>query len=296
VTFDELGRRQWGLITWQQLLTFMTAQQARDEIAGGRLIVVRRGIYRIAGVVEQWRHRPMAAYLAAGIGAASGTCAGRLLGMQSVPGQRVELVVPRPHVVRLSGVKVRTSNFLPSHHVDCLDALAVTTPARTICDLSATLSRPTVARILRSAVRLDLTSYDAVWRVREEVRARGRRRTTVIDELFEGLIVGAEPGDSDGEYKLLEWIAGAGLPLPKQQLWVVTAGGRYCLDLGYREEKIDLEWDSDLHERTPDDVEYDAARDVELELSGWFVMRASRLTKKYDFLRRLRSALERRSL
>jgi hypothetical protein len=292
---DGLGQHQWGMVTWRQLLEFMTERQAKDDIADGRFIRKFRSVYRIAGVPEVWRQGPMAGYLAIGDGAAGFMCAGRLLGMQSVPSQRVELVVPRSMTPRLPGIAVSRSNFLPLHHMQYLDALAVTTPARSICDMSARLSMHTVARIIRSAVRLDLTTYDDVWKTREEIRAQGRRRTTVIDEIFESRILGAKPGDSEGEYKLLEWISGAGLPIPDQQLWIMTAGGRYCLDLAYTDAKIDLEWDSQLHERTPDDVEYDAARDAEVELCGWFVMRASRMTKKYDFIRRLKSALEQRS-
>jgi hypothetical protein len=268
---DALGQWQWGILKWMQLLEFMTEKQARTDIADGRFIRMLRSVYRIAGVPEEWRQLPMAAYLAVGDGAAGFLCAGRLLGMPSVPGRPVELVVPPSMNPRLPGVRISHSNFLPLHHIQYLDALAITTPARVICDMSARLSATTMARILRGAIRRDMTSYEDVWKTRDELRARGRRRTTVIDEILDGRLPGATPGDSEGEHKLLDWIAKAGLALPAQQLWVSTAGGRYCLDLAYVEHKIDIEWDSDLHEKTPDDVEYDAARDIELELVGWFV-------------------------
>jgi very-short-patch-repair endonuclease len=292
--FDALGKHQWGHLTWSDLLTFMTEWQARSDIADGRFIRALHGVYRIAGVPELWRHGPMAAYLAVGAGAIGSRCAGKLLGMPHIPGRPVQLIVPPTLRPRLPGVQVIHSNLLPLHHIEYLDALPVTTAARVICDLSAGLSRNTVAKVLRGAVRLDLTSYEEVWKVRDELRARGRRRTTVIDQVLDGRIPGATPGDSEGEHQLVEWIDRAGLRLPKQQHWVMTAGGRYCLDLAYVEEKIDIEWDSDLHEKTPDDVEYDAARDIELELCGWFVMRNSRLTTREDFIRRLSDALEQR--
>ena len=292
---DALGQFQWGLVTWRQLLERMTEKEARLDIAEGRFIRKLRSIYRMAGVPESWEQGPMAAFLAVGGGAAAGLCcAGRLLHLPSVPSQRVELVVPEGLNPRLPSVLIRRSNFLPLHHVQHLDALAVTTPARSICDMSAKLSAARVGRILRAAIRNDLTTYDEVWKCREELRARGRRRTTVIDEVFEN-VISRNPGDSEGEHKVLKWIASAGLPMPTQQFWVTTAGGRFCLDGAYVAPKIDLEWDSDLHEKTPEDVEYDAARDIELELVGWLVMRASRVTKKRDFLRRLTTALETRS-
>lgn len=280
---------------WTQLRDFMSEKQARTDIADGRLIRVLRGIYRLAGVQEVWRQRPMAAYLAVGSGGAGFQCAGHLLGMPSVPGRPVELVVPASMRPRIPGARIHRSTFLPPHHLQHLDALAVTTAARAICDMSARLSVTTIARILRGAIRFDLTTYEKVDRTLGEMRARGRRRTTVIDQVLAGRLPGTKPGDTEGEYKLLDWIAKAGLPLPQQQVWVMTDGGRYCLDHAYVDEKIDIEWDSDLHERTPDDVEYDAARDIELELCGWFIMRNSRLTERRDFIRRLTAALRQRS-
>jgi hypothetical protein len=295
MTFDALARFQWGLLTWVQILTFMTEKQARRDIADGRLIRKLRRVYRLAGVPEVWRQGPMAAFLAVGGGAVGFRCAGRLLGIPYIPGQPVELVVPASMRPRVPGVKVYRSNFLPSHHLQRLEALTVTTPARVICDITTRLSDETVARILRGAVRFDLTTYEQVVATREDLRARGRRRTTVLDRVLAGWLPGMTPGDTEGEYTLLDWIAKAGLPLPKQQLWVSTDGGRYCLDYAYADQKIDIEWDSELHERTPDDVEYDAARDVELELQGWFVMRNSRRTARVDFIRRLTAALRQRS-
>jgi hypothetical protein len=291
---DALGKFQWGLLKWQQLLLFMTEKQATNDIADGRFLRKLQGIYRVAGVPEVRRQDPMAAYLAVGDGAAGFSCAGWLRGIPGVPGRRTELVVPASLRPRLAGVKIYRSTLLPLHHIEYMDALAITTAARAICDMSARLSATTIARILRGAIRFDLTSYDQVWKTREELRARGRRRTTVIDEIFESRVFSDNPGDSEGEHKLLEWIAKAGLPMPAQQLWVPTDGGRYCLDLAYVGEKVDIEWDSELHEKTPEDVEYDAARDIELELAGWFVMRISKLTTRNDFLRRLRGALDRR--
>lgn len=295
MNLDAVGQSQWGLLTWTQLLDYMTEKQARTDIADGRFIRMLRSVYRVAGVPEAWRQLPMAAYLAAGGGAAGAVCAARLLGLPYVPGRAVQLIVPSRMNPRLPGVKVIHSNLLPLHHIEYHDALAVTNAARTICDVSARLSATTVGRMLRGAVRLDLASYEGVWKVRDELRARGRRRTTVIDHVLDGRVPGRSPGDSEGEYKLLDWISKAGLPLPVQQHWVITDGGRYCLDLAYLAHKIDLEWDSDLHEKTPDDVEYDAARDIELQLYGWLVMRESRMTKRDDFLRRLERALQTRS-
>jgi hypothetical protein len=294
--FDSLVQFQWGLVTWLQLLDFMTEKQARADVADGRLIRKLRTVYRVAGVPEVWRQGAMAAYLAVGDRAAVGfRCAARLFGIPYVPGRPIELVVPPSMRPRLPEVRAHRSTCLPRHHLQRLDALKITTPARAICDVTARLSDETVARILRAAVRSDLTTYAEVGQVREDLRARGRRRTTVLDRVLAGRLPGTKVGDSEGEFRLLDWIAKADLPLPTQQFWITTDGGRYCLDHAYVDEKIDLEWDSELHEKTPDDVEYDAARDIELELAGWLVMRSSKLTERHDFIRRLSEALRQRS-
>ena len=294
-SFDAVAALQWAHLTRDQLLTFMTKSQLEDEIRTGRLLRRFLRVYKIAGVPDEWRHGPMAAWLSVGAGAGYGRCAARLLGVPGISGHRIELVVPRPLQPRLPGVIIRRSTYLPEHHLTYLDALPVTNVARLLCDLSARLSAETLRRVMRKAVRFERTTYDEIAAVREDIRAQGRRRTTVIDEILDTVLPRTTPGDSEGEYKLLEWIASAGLPMPKQQFWVVTNGGRFCLDLAYPEEKIDLEWDSELHERTPEDVEYDAARDAELTLAGWFVMRSSRLTTRDDFVRRLEQALRDRA-
>ncbi|HZN13229.1 MAG TPA: hypothetical protein VFB78_03095 [Acidimicrobiales bacterium] len=294
---DGFGRAQHGLVAVYQALEVLSPAQLENELSSGRLIPHRRRVYRCRGAPGSYVQEVLAAILAIGLGAAVAcrNTAARLHGIPDVPAVLVEVLTLRSKKPVLSGVRVHTSNYLPAHHVTLTHGVPATTVARTLVDLSACLSHETWARALRGAVRLGLTTYDEVYRARDEMRARGRRRTTVVDETLTSLA--GDPGDSDGEAKLVRWLIEAGFPMPEQQLWVVgTTGERFRLDLAYQAAKIDMEYDGvDAHGKPVDAFIEDRARDDSLTLSGYLVIRATKRTSRRTFLRRVFAALQERS-
>ena len=297
MTIDEWGSEQHGLVAIYQALENLTPDELEKELKEKRLLPHRRRVYRCWGAPESWEQDVMAGVLAIGLGDAwaCGRTAARIHALPDVAALRVEILTLRGKKPVLKGVSIRTTNHLPAHHVTIKHGIPVTTVARTLVDLSACLSHETWVKVLRGAVRRRLTSYEEVRRVREEMRARGRRRTTVVDSVLDGLV--GDPGDSEGEAKLLQWLVGAGFPVPEQQVWVMTPGGkRYCLDLAYMAGKINLEYDGvEDHGMEPEAMLSDRARDDDLDLMGFDVIRATKRTARRTFLKRVYRALKERA-
>lgn len=80
---DGLARTQHGLVTRRQLLDAgLSPSTIKRWVSAGRLIVVYRPVYRLAGSPPSWEQRILAAVLAAGDGSvASHRSAARLWGV-----------------------------------------------------------------------------------------------------------------------------------------------------------------------------------------------------------------------
>jgi hypothetical protein len=85
-------------------------------------------------------------------------------------------------------------------------------------------------------------------------------------------VPGFHPGANGGELQVVRWVVAAGLPKPVQQIWVVAAGERYCLDFGYPWWKIGWEWDGWEDHGLRRAFSYDRGRRNDLELSGWLML------------------------
>src|SRR5205823_6445904 len=145
-------------------------------------------------------------------GVASHRSAARLWGIAYVPAERLELTVDADQVVRLPGVVAHRSNRLPGSHTCSFAGIPVTTGARTIVDLSAVLGDHTLERVVNDALRRGVTSVDELCDCFEMLAGRGRRRVAHLRPLLEARGHGFNPGGSDAELQVVEWIVEAGLP------------------------------------------------------------------------------------
>jgi predicted transcriptional regulator of viral defense system len=106
-TLDRLACRQHGLVTAAQLAGLgYSPDEVRLLVATGRLIRVRRGVYRLCGVVPTWRSAALAAVLAAGERAVlSHRSAGVLWGLLDRHHEAGPLELIVPGRCRLQGVR-----------------------------------------------------------------------------------------------------------------------------------------------------------------------------------------------
>lgn len=274
---DELGRRRRGLVLLAELVRVTTRRQVDRLLARGRLIPVRRGVYRCAGVPESWELSVLAAVLAAGQDAvASFRTAACLWGLRYCDRpDRIELTVPAPRWVRLPGVRCHRTGKLRPGHVRVVRQIPVTSVARTIVDLSWVIPLRELELIVDDALRRGLLRIEDLWRVHDEVCGKGHRKTTVVRAILRHRLPGYDAGASDTENRVLRWVEGAARPYRLvRQHEVVVGGRRRRIDGAVPELAIAVEVKGfNPHATMRGVFDDDSVRENELELAGWLVLR-----------------------
>jgi len=294
VAIAQIARRQHGLVTVEQLRKFMTPGAIRHRIDRGRLQRVLPGVLRIAGAPESWEQMTLAAVLSSGEGAVVSFRAAAYLwslaGFWEQP--TCEITTPSRRRTRLAEVIVHDSETLDGLHVDRRRAIATTSVARTLCDLTACCSSNEVGRALDDALRRKLTSLRRIHAVFEDLATRGRRRSTVMSELLTERGPAYHPGGSDPEVRLTRVLVGAGLPRPTQQHRVRIEGHTYKLDGAYPRYKVGIEYEGfDYHiSRTAFDQRYE--RDRLLKRAHWWIVYVTSRTADARFASDTLHALE----
>jgi hypothetical protein len=226
------------------------------------------------------------------------------LALYDVPGQ----TLARPELTRSTrgeitrdlksdlGEEVRVilhrTNYQPQEHVTEVDGIPTTTLARALCDASSVMSLERLSKVVDNCKRMGLIEYSDLATCREDIRARGRRRTTYLDEVLAARIAGWAPGESPPEDKVRGWLEGAGhMPVP--QHWVVANGRARRLDLALPDDRVAIEYQGIAGRLTPTTVENDSEKITDLQLAGWFVVLVTRKTTRDELLRNVRDAIQR---
>jgi len=270
-----IAARQHCLVTRRQALDAGLSPGAiRARVRSGRWLGVRYDVYALAGAPPTWEQAVLAAVLAFGPGAvASHEAAGRLWGLPSLAGDRIELTSDRPHRVRLEGViSHRTSAWLALEHTTRL-GIPVTSVARTLVDLSSRRAVPQLGAATDKAMREGTLLISDLRRSVSGLAPAPGRRPRRIQAVLAKRLDGYDPGESELEMRVLRAIVSHGNPEPIQQHWV-TLGARRCrIDLAYPELKIAIEVDGwDAH-RSRTAFDGDRARENDLVVAGWRMLR-----------------------
>ncbi len=292
---DEVVSSQLGLLTSDQGSDFFGRRNFERRIAQGEFIREVRNLYRVAGSPRTAEQELLGVTMTYR-GVAGFRAAAALQGFDRYRDLRLEIIVPHGRTTRRKeerDVTIHYSNYLPDGHLEVVRGIPATTAARTAFDLSVFLSRWSYAKLVDDACRRKLLTYEELYRCRMELKARGRRRSTVVDEFLELRGFGFEPGGSDPEMRLGDWLDDAGMPCVRQ-FPVVVNGVRRELDCAYPEYKVAAEYlGLDVH-GMPVRVAEDSERTTELQLAGWFVALITKETGRADAVRQVRAALEAR--
>jgi hypothetical protein len=269
VRVAQLAGRQFNRVSRRQLIELGLSDAAiAHRVATGRLVIVEEGVFAIAPVLEHddWG-RWMGATLTAPGSMLSHASAATARGIWSLPRQ-FETVTrpgsggPRRH----GGVLVFRSSTLAG---DCevLRGIPITSVPRTLLDLAGGVSERALARALREAVRLQLTTIDEVAdRLGHYRGRRGSRRLAVAIARYTGLPL--ERARSGAEVRALEVLRTAGRPLPR--LNVRVAGEE--ADLSWSGPRLIIEIDGGPFHL---DAGEDARREACWKAAGWTVRRVS---------------------
>ena len=282
-----------GLLMRDAAIELLGRRRFDHEVEQGRLVRERPKVYALAGAPLSRRRDLLAACWGAR-GYASHRSGLWLCGLRKPP-LAPEVTVARGNEVRLDGVRIHRSNYLPPHHLTVIDNIPCTTPARTAVDASAVMGDDRLGPLLDEGMRVGVWTYAEVHQVFEELQARGRRRFAHLRPILEQRLDGYEPADSEFEVVIRNWIVEDGLPEPVVHLWLVTEQGRFCLDLAYPPPlKIAIEpdgWDS---HRGRSRFSSDRSKIRALELAGYLVLPYSSDIPRYVVVREVRAALRQR--
>jgi hypothetical protein len=265
---------QYGFLNRTQGIAFYGERGFKRRVRDGDLVRELSGLYRMAGVALAPEHKLYLATFAYN-GVASHKGAGGLRDFERCAGLPLEVSVKEGVGSRKRRVgfevTIHRTNFLPETHLDIVRGIACTSAARTICDLSLHFSALSLGKIVDDAKRRKLVTYEAVAECRDELRTRGRRRTTVVDEVLRERGIDFDPGDSRPELRTRRWLEEAGLR-PVTQHPIILGGIRRSLDLAFPPERVAVEYLGLDGHGLPLRVLDDALRTTQLQLAGWLVV------------------------
>jgi hypothetical protein len=262
-----LAARQFNRVSRPQVLALGWTQRAIEwELERGGLVTCEQGVYAIAPVLthDVWGKR-MAAVLTTPDSVLSHFSAGAAAGHWSLP--RPYETVTRPGnggPRRLGSVVAYRSTVLLD---DCtvIRGIPATTVPRTLLDIGRVVSMRALARSVREAVRLELTTIheiaDCVGRHR---RRPGTKRLAGVLARYSGLPI--ERARSGAEVTAMEILRRAGRPLPRLNHRIAGEEA----DLSWLEERLIIEIDGGPFHL---DVGEDTRKETAWARAGWTVRR-----------------------
>ncbi|MGH2978211.1 MAG: hypothetical protein ACRDLQ_01065, partial [Solirubrobacterales bacterium] len=224
----------------------------------GALLREHRAVYRVGHRAPSLEARYLAAVRACGDRAfLSGQAAGHLLGLLNGPAPAPEVTAPTER--RIAGVKTRRLRRLNSKDVTMWRKIPVTTAARTLVDLAASLATGDLARACHEAgVRHGTTPamVEAVLARRPNSRGAAKLREILRGDVRITL--------SKLESRFLETLRAARLVLPETNR---PAGGRR-VDCRWPEQRLTVELDSYRYHHSRYAWEQDRRREREARARG----------------------------
>jgi hypothetical protein len=259
--------RQHGVVTRAQLLDAGVGRRAIDgRIARGLLHPLHRGVFAVGHRRVGRDGRWMAAVLAGGDGAVLSHRSAAALWRMRETSRGPEVTVARHRGTR-PGVEYHEAVLRPDE-IAVVDGIPATTPARTLLDLAAVLSREHLKAAFQEAEVRRLTSPTSL----DALLARypGRRGTQAIRRILdEHHEIGRTVPTSVLERRFLAVLDAHGLPRPS----INRLSREGELDATWPDHRLIVECDGFATHGTRRAFEDDRAKDRNLTVAGWRVIR-----------------------
>lgn len=265
-----IARGQRGLVTRHQMVSAgMSSAAIAHRVALGRLHRMHRGVYLVGHEIPPVLARELAAVLACGVGAVlSHRSAAALWSLPSAPQRELDVTTDQRGRSQRPGLRVHRVRTLPAGDRTRRHAVPVTTPARTLLDLSQVVGRRELQRAFEEAAARRLVRAESL--LAELERAAGRRGSVALRTLIQRS-AGPALTRSEAEARLLALVRAADLPPPETNVAV----GRYEVDLLWRAQALVVEVDGYAFHSSPAAFERDRLRDARLSAAG---LRVTRVT------------------
>jgi hypothetical protein len=262
----DLAGRQFNRISRRQLIDLGVSDKAiRHRVVTRRLVAVEQGVFAVAPVLEDDWGRWMAGILTAPGSVLSHMSAAAAWGLLSE--RRRVVCVTRPGSGgprRHGGVLAFRSSTLAGE-VTTWQGIPITSVPRTLLDLARAVGDRALARAVREAVRLELTTLASLGdRLGEYRGRRGSRRLAKTLTRYAGLPV--DRARSGAEIRALEILRDADRPLPRLNTRIAGEEA----DLSWPTGKLIIEIDGGPFHL---DVGEDTRKQRTWERAGWIVHR-----------------------
>lgn len=289
-----LAATQKWLLRREQVLEHLSEPEFRWALHTGELQIVFPKVYKPWGAPEWWEQRLLAAcwsFDAVG----SHRSSARVHRLNGVPAVRLELTVPWPRQVRVTGVLVHSSKLLLPEFVTEVDGIPVTTPDRACLELSAVCSPLPLEKAWESAKVAGLVTPESLQRTAIRMQARGRRRMQTVWALLERWDPSKDMKDLELQSRTWGWMVADGVEEAEIEFWVVVNGIRYRLDFAWPHLKVCVECDGFENHGLRRHFDSDRDKVTELELAGWLVVLVTSRMSRQTVLDRINRAIALRS-
>lgn len=271
---NELANRQHGAFSRGQALALGWSESQIDRrLATSQWEVILPGVYKFAGAPATGRQAAIAACLWAGPGSVvSHGAAGALWGLEGVTASGIELWVPNNRRLRTTKLMVHRTDEL--HRVDRTrrEGIPITTPARTLIDLSGVLDEETLEAAVEYAFRRRLVGGRFLRQRLDELGGSGRPGSTTLRGILDRRCEDAAL-ESRLEVKVWRLLVRSGLPKPRRQHPVQIDGLRYRLDFAWPSFHVAVEADGfATHGARRQVFHADRRRIAKLASSGWRIV------------------------
>lgn len=270
-------RGQFGVASVAQLIgcgvSTRTVRRARDR---GALVEMLRGVLRSAAFPDTFEARAMAALLACGPHSfLSGTTAGAVHGLRSMPRHRIAVTAPgRRYAQWPRWVDVSSTGWLEPRHLVRRGPLRISSPLRTLLELAAEFNDYRFERAAEDAWNLKLVTPADAAEFLKAARASGRHGVTRFERWLRSTIDRDRASQSSLEMTVLDAIRRAGLPEPQRQFPLTLPNGEVIhLDLAWPDRLIGVEPGHSWWHGGRLQMAADAARDRACGELGWLIVR-----------------------
>lgn len=184
----------------------------------------------------------------------------------------IEVSIQGPRRVRMSGVWCHQTRHNKDDVVN-YQGLRVTSPARTLFDMSFVLSVGQLGQNYQDLQFRKMITFDEIRRVSKSLGPARWRRTAHVNKIVKERAVAGGKTQSNEERLFYETVVQGRLPKPIAQHPVTTDIGVIHPDFAYPAPKIAMEIDVHPSHFTPEGIQRDQERTAALERAGWLVLR-----------------------
>jgi very-short-patch-repair endonuclease len=274
---EAIGRAQRIVVERAQLLHVGVSRHAIDRrLRSGRLVAKHAGVYFIGAALPVEFTDETAALLACGPTAMlSHHSAAVLWGLRPGIARPIHVLVPTGHFgAQPHGVVVHRSAILEPRDIRIHNGLPVTSPARVMLDIAATLPERDLSYVLEEGLQHNLLKERDIYELlRRSGCHPGRWTLTATIAHRTGNLT-----ESAAQRKLLELIHQADLPRPETEVPLLE----YRADLFWRDLNLVVEVDGHDYHSTRNAIERDNKKDARLKAAGYAVIRFTAREIEYE--------------